>query len=217
MLGPGGAQHDGPQFFQRLRAERAPPVPERAGRRRDPGPRPWHPRQVPGQARSSRPERPRPASRSSIDGTDHERPGQYPFPFPLHVPLLEAPPVPRCRRSRPAPSAPPATPPVVRASRDQTGCPAPAPASPDLRRRHRHDLQDNDRVAAQFSRSPRRPAPTGHPPPAAARSATAHDVLAERTATISRPPPGTALSSAKLLAESGGTGYEDRRGSCDEG
>ena len=42
MLGVRGAQHDVLQFLQRLRAERVPPVPERALRRRHPRPRPRH-------------------------------------------------------------------------------------------------------------------------------------------------------------------------------
>jgi hypothetical protein len=40
---------------------------------------------------------------------------------------------------------------------------------------------------------------------------------ASRTATISGPPPGTSPSSGMLLAEHGTTGYENTRGSCDEG
>ena len=128
--GPGRAQHDVLQFLQRLRAERVPPVPARPLRRRHPGPRPRHQGQVPGQRDDHLPDVRVRHQGHQHDDADHERPGQQPFPLPLHELLPQHRPLrDPVDHARPG-LAPPATPPTARASRAQPGCPAPAPARP---------------------------------------------------------------------------------------
>ena len=86
VLAPGLAQHEVPQFSQGDRAERVPPVPGRPRRRRPPRPRPRHQGQVPGQRGDHVPDAGFRHERHQDDHPDHERPGQQPFPFPLHEP-----------------------------------------------------------------------------------------------------------------------------------
>ena len=82
MLFPCGAQHDGLQFLQRLRAGRLPPLAEGPGRRRPPVPRPRRQRQVPGQRQDHLPGIRVGHQRHQDDGAQHECRGQQPLPSP---------------------------------------------------------------------------------------------------------------------------------------
>jgi len=147
------------------------------------------------------------------------RPGQQPFPFPLHVlprqhgPLRD--PVDDARAGLPL------QPVLQRAERRVAGraalrldAPVP-PDPPDPCRRDRHDLAEHRRLARA---DPRRP-PDGHRRPVTAperRPPRSGETRSDsRTATIS-PPAGSSPSSGTLTAARDETGYKDTGGSCCE-
>ena len=107
--------------------------------------------------------------RHQHDHPDHERPGQQPFPLPLHEPARPAAPSPRSRRSRPArPGLQPFLQRPQRRVMHRAALRPDLPVPPDLRLRDRHHLAEHDRAArADLLRPPddqRGPVPAAQRP-----------------------------------------------------